>query len=474
MRVAATWGLITTLLASWPVVAQVHMGIERSEYQARRQAVMAAAPEGIVLLHSLSAPKNWSDPGFQQDANFYYLIGLENQHDAILALDGPSRQAWLFVMPPGAREQRLFSTLTGWDSAYLAPGSEAQLLLGVDHVVSWDGFADYIEARRKDDPRLTLYLDEGGQGKMVAAVSDPAGFWPVENPFLLWSAAIRAKWPELKIRDAGPILRPIRAVKSAAEVALLREAADYTDNAFRATMAAVAPGRTNRQVEGATIAAGMQAGADGVGMWPELKTGQVSGRTAFQKFYDYHLQNRTLGGGETILIDLGFNHELYKGDVGRTLPVSGRFTPDQREVIDFMDDAYHAGLAAMRDGVSADDVIQASMHYVDDHRSALRSRLAQRAADQLLRGPAVWIMYTHGIDMVEIYPVERLHTGYAVAYGPDFDVDGMGFYEEDVSLITQSGHELINPALPYKAAEIERAMVRAKRGQAVIQKDDRR
>lgn len=464
MRIAMLFlGLITTLLASWPAVAQVHMGVERTEYQARRQAVMAAAADGIVLLHSVSKPKDWSDPGFRQDSNFYYLTGLENQHDAILALDGPSGQAWLFVMPPRAQELRRFSNLTGWDSAYLAPGSQAEQLLGVDHVVSWDGFADYIDRRRKEDPRLALYLDEASQGKMVAEVSDPPGFAPVENPFLLWPAALRAKWPDIRIRDAGPVLLPIRSVKSTAEVALLRQAAAYTDTAFRAAMAAIVPGHTNRHVEGAAVAAAMQAGADGIGMWPELKSGPVSAASVYQKFYDYYLQNRTLRPGETVLIDLGFAHEFYKGDVGRTLPVSGRFTPEQREVIDFTDEAYHAGLAAMRDGVSADEVIQASMRYVNDHRSALRSPLAQRAADQLLRGPAVWIMYGHGIDMVEIYPVQRLHTGYAVAYGPDFDVDNMGFYEEDVSLITPAGHTLINPALPYKAAEIEHAMASAAR-----------
>jgi len=75
----------------------------------------------------------------------------------------------------------------------------------------------------------------------------------------------------------------------------------------------------------------------------------------------------------------------------------------------------------------------------------------------------VWLMYTHGLDMVEIFPLKELHTGYTVAFGPDFDVDGQGFYEEDVVLITANGHELINPALPYSAAEIEKMMARLKR-----------
>ena len=69
-------------------------------------------------------------------------------------------------------------------------------------------------------------------------------------------------------------------------------------------------------------------------------------------------------------------------------------------------------------------------------------------------------MYTHGLDMVEIFPVKELHSGNTVAFGPDFDVDGMGFYEEDVVLIKSDGYELINPPLPYSAVEIERMMAR--------------
>ena|SRR5438477_13013535 len=41
------------------------------------------------------------------------------------------------------------------------------------------------------------------------------------------------------------------------------------------------------------------------------------------------------------------------------------------------------------------------------------------------------------------YPPKELHIGNTVAFGPDFDVDGQGFYEEDVSLITADGYQLI-------------------------------
>src|SRR5438270_12899415 len=76
------------LLACSFGTALAHMEIETNKFQARRQSVMNAASDGIVLLHSFSGPKSWSESGFRQDSNFYYLTGLENLHDAILAVDG--------------------------------------------------------------------------------------------------------------------------------------------------------------------------------------------------------------------------------------------------------------------------------------------------------------------------------------------------------------------------------------------------
>ena len=454
--------LLFVLLACSFGRALAHMGIDTSEFQARRQSVMNAVSDGIVLLHSFSGPKSWSESGFRQDSNFYYLTGLENLHDAILAVDGTTKENWLFVMAPTERQQRRFAPLNGWDSAYLAPDHQIEQLLGIEHVVAWEGFSDFIETRRKANPKIQFYLDQSGEGKMVADVSDPPGLAPIENPYLLWAAAIKAKWPDAIIADATPMLEKIRAVKSPAEIALMKKAAACTDAGFRAAMAAIAPGRTNREIEGAAIEAALRAGADGVSMWPELKTGPVSSRTVFQKFYDYHLLNRTVQAGETVLMDLGFNYEFYKGDVGRTLPASGQFTPEQREVIDLMNGAYQSGLEAMHDGVSANNVIQTSIHFVENHKDGLHSDLAKRAALELLK-PGIWIMYTHGLDMVEIYPLKELHTGNTVAFGPDFDVDGQGFYEEDVALVTAQGHQLINPPLPCSAADIEKMIARLKR-----------
>jgi len=188
------------------------------------------------------------------------LTGLENLHAAILAVDGTTKESWLFMKAPTEKEQRRVagSVLNGWDSVFLTPDHQTEQLLGIDHIVLWDGFPDFIETRRKANPKVVLYLDHGGEGKTVADVSNPPGLGAVKNPYILWSTAIEAKWPDANVADATPILRKIRAVKSAAEIALMKKAAEFTDSRFRAALAAIAPGHTNRQIESAAIEAAVR------------------------------------------------------------------------------------------------------------------------------------------------------------------------------------------------------------------------
>jgi len=50
--------LLFVLLACSFGTALAHMGIDTSEFQARRQSVVNVASDGVALLHSFSGPKS--------------------------------------------------------------------------------------------------------------------------------------------------------------------------------------------------------------------------------------------------------------------------------------------------------------------------------------------------------------------------------------------------------------------------------
>jgi Xaa-Pro aminopeptidase len=436
-----------------------------AELTRRREAALTRFPDGIVLLHSGSGFRRWEDAGFRQDANFYYLSGMPNLHDAILALDGPRQESILFVrvLPPVpvlVERMRMFS---GLDSYALTASDSSAALTAITRVENWNGFVAWLDGRLKGTPDLPLYLDDGGQvGGFAGTVSNPAELPPIANAYVLWSRAVQAHWPAATVRPAHPGLDEVRAVKSDYEQMMLRRVAHMTRPGIDAAIRALRAGRTQRQGEGEVIAAMMDAGAEGPGFWPWVRSGSSAYLPGlFASFVAYHSLDHVMADGEVARVNLGAEYGMYKGDYGRTFPVASKFTAGQREVLGLLTRAYLAGLQAIRPGGIPADVVNASIHYVQDHRSGLRTDLGRAAADALV-APEPWSMYGHGIDMVEGVP-GTFTAGNVVCWAPEFSVGGQGFYVEDMVLVTATGHEILNPPLPYEPEALEALKARLNR-----------
>jgi Xaa-Pro aminopeptidase len=449
------WRLLIPLLLLSCASAQT--SIDPTEYQARRRAVMEKIPDGIIVLRAFSAMKHWDESGFHQDASFYYFTGLANLHGAILALDGTQKESWLFVSP---RLGSFGSDLHGFDSAFRDPGSQTEAELKIDHVVLWDQFAAFVESRHKSNSRLVLYADSDGQtGQMSGDPKIPPELGPMENPHLVWSNMLRQKWADIEVKDAFAILDEVRSLKSPAELARMRKAAAVTAEGFWAGAHAIAPGKTQRQVEGAVLDACLQAGSTGPSLWPWVRSGPYAlQNTLFEAFLDFDNLDRKLQAGEVVRLDLGCDFQMYKGDFGRTIPVSGHFDEAQRETMELLNGAYLAGVSKMRPGATPQDIYKATISYVDQHQTELKSATAKEAAANFLKQPNT-PLHGLGVDMAEGAP-KILQAGNVVCYEPLLTAGNQAFFVEDTFLIVPAGHEILNPALPYSAKDIEAAMAK--------------
>ncbi|MGH9334115.1 MAG: aminopeptidase P N-terminal domain-containing protein, partial [Vicinamibacteria bacterium] len=261
------------------------MQVPDSEYLARRERLLAALPDGIVLLHARSSPSSLGEHAFKQDPTFLYFSGLPNQPAAILALDGPRKETVLFV--PEAPS--LFGARV--DEVSLAPGSDTARKHGFSRVESWDAFLRYIK-KRIGEGVAKLYLDEARNPEFPGA---PDPMWPVAGEKLLWARSVEAAFPEIEIASAEPAIRAMRWVKSPAEVEILREVARTSAEALLAGMRAVEPGKTQRISEAAVVSGCIEAGAAGPSFWPWTMSGPNAHLGAVvRSFYDYDHLNRTM------------------------------------------------------------------------------------------------------------------------------------------------------------------------------------
>ena len=434
-------------LLNAPLSAQ---GIPDAEYQERRARLMGTISDGIVLLHARSGAKEEDQPTFRQDATFLYFTGLANHPNAVLALDGPRREAHLFVSPPpmsfGLPVQNLVLPAT----------AESAAKHGFTTVRSWDGLADYIRSRM-DEGVTTLYVDVS---RRPESTGNPPGFRPVAGSRTLWRTAVSEAFPSARIESARPVIRQMRWVKSDAEVAVLRRNARITAAALMAGMRTVRPGISQRESEAAVVNGCLAAGAEGPSFWPWTMSGP-NGHVGqlVRAFYDYEHLDRVMQSGELVRMDVGCADGHYGGDVGRTIPVSGFFEAGQREAWNLLIEGYKAGMSAMRAGVRATDVYAAAAARIEELAPGLQTPMG-REAGAFLRsesGRAIWSVHGVGVDSGEA-ALPTLEAGSVLAFEPMMAIGPDAFYLEDMILVTETGHEVLSTGLPYTAEEIERVM----------------
>jgi Xaa-Pro aminopeptidase len=421
-------------------------------FRARRDRVMQAAPDALVLVRSRSSIMSENEDGFRQYATFYYLTGLENAVQAVLVMDSRRHESWLFVPPPGKLPG--FGRFMHKPYAYVEPGKAAAERLGLDHLVIWDEFEPFVDRRLAEEPNLVI------RGTLFTArTNETPSVLSLQSERQLWESVLKTRWPKSQF---GPMPDPIalRAIKDADEVAALRRVAASSSAALRAGLTALRPGRRQRDAEVDVLAACVRAGADGISFWPWLMTGNNSDITvAFQSLADRSFLDRVMSAGEMARVDVGCAQDHYEGDVGRTAPVSGHFDEGQREAWDLFVSAYLVAMDAIKPGKTSDDVFAAWQHQFQQRRSELRTAFGKRTAEVALskEGRMFCVLHGVGLDSGEGV-IDKLSVGQVLAFEPILTVDGVGLYLEDMILVTPAGAEVLTKGLPYTSFEIEAAV----------------
>lgn len=188
----------------------------------------------------------------------------------------------------------------------------------------------------------------------------------------------------------------------------LRVAAEATAAAHLAGMAATRPGLREHAVLGA-----MEAEIRGRGM----TTAYSSIVTVHGEVLHNHAHHHELREGDLLLADVGAESpDGWAGDVTRTWPVSGRFSPTQRQLYDVV-------LRAQRDAIAA---VRPGARYRDVHLVACRSLtgglcdlgILRGDVDELVADGVHALLFPHGVGHLlglDVHDMEDLgdRAGYA-------------------------------------------------------------
>ena len=308
--------LLLAALALGPRPAQAQ--IASAEYAARRDSLAARIDSGVVVVFGGRTPVSDFGTFFQLPA-FHYLTGYDYADATLVMVVRSGRgQATLFVTRSAPRRSLYYGIEP--DSADIARGlglasrSSDELAPALDSLA---GTALPFYAQRDYEDEDFAALDSLTRGGRVMR-------------------ALAARHPGLVVIDAAPIVDRLRARKSPAEIALLRRAGEISDAGHLAAMHLIAPGLHEYDLQAAIEYGFRRAGSE------RPAYGSIVGAGAHGTQLHYMKDRGELVAGDLVVIDAGAEYEGYAGDETRTLPVSGRFTADQRAIYQIVLDSHAA------------------------------------------------------------------------------------------------------------------------------------
>ena len=443
---------------------------------ARRDALVRALPRTRIVLPAgvLKTRSNDTDYPFRPDTAFAYYggLGTDEEPDSVLVVEPDAED------PQQATATYFFKPRAGFDSTeFYADSTYGELWVGRRPTLAEVEARLGIACRHIDELRDALAKDVGAQLSLTvmpgvdpsteAMVSEireqnglPGGDDAVAEADRLAEAASEQ-----------------RLVKDEHEVAQMREAVAATIRGFedvvRRLPDAVAHPRGERVIEGAFNAVARAEG-NAVGYETIAASGAHAGTLHWIR------NDGPVREGDLVLVDAGVEVDsLYTADITRTLPVSGTFSPRQREVYEAVLEAADAAFAVARPGTRFRELHAAAMQVIARHLEqwGLLPGTAEESLAEAGQQHRRWMVHgtSHHLGMDvhdcakarrEMYLDAELVPGMVFTIEPGLyfqatdllipeDFRGIGVRIEDDVLVTESGVENLSAALPRTADEIE-------------------
>ena len=257
------------------------------------------------------------------------------------------------------------SPLANWYGCLILPREGEPIAQIIDLEVSnlmvhgWDNENIYVfDWRRQVDApgQLVDILKERGYGDKRLGLE-----FRLPGCSALMGHELRERLPQAKIIDASDLVYYLRAVKSPAEMAHVREAARLTDIGMEAGLAEVAPGKTDNDLLRAAYDAMIAAGSEYLSIQPLTYVGRWMSMTHVTA------KKRVMKVGETVGLELTGVYHRYGAPLFRSA-VIGEPSDLVKRLSDYCLTAHALVFENARPGRAASDVESAVTKALQDFK----------------------------------------------------------------------------------------------------------
>lgn len=416
-------------------------------YVDRRDKLAAQLPVGsLVIVHANDVYPTNADGtlAHHQNANLFYLTGVDQEETVLL----------MRVQEDGRHEDTLLLRETNehiviWEGARLTKEAATELC-GIEDVrwtseynallAQWVPAAKQVWLEVDNHPRRNTY---------------------VQTRNARMQAALQAAYPDVVVKSLYEILADMRLVKTEAELVQLREACRITGEGFVEVLRNIKPGMGEWEMEGMLSSAYIRRRARKFSFLPIIASG------ADTCVLHYISNHKRCEDGDLILFDIGAEYGGYAGDMTRTVPANGKYTPRQKAVYEACLAVHRYACSIMRPGLKKSEYERLVRVFMAAQLVKL-GLLTQEEVDAAPENPlCVRKYFMHGtshplgIDVHDVGPADPVFAPgqvWTVEPGIYIPAEKIGIRIETDVLIHADYTEDLIPNAPLDVADIEKLM----------------
>ncbi|HYV99342.1 MAG TPA: aminopeptidase P N-terminal domain-containing protein [Gemmatimonadaceae bacterium] len=296
------------------MAAQTPLQIPAAEYAARRDSLAAHIDSGVVV--AFGGRTLVADFGtFFQLPAFHYLTGFD-EPDAgfVMVVRGKKAASTLYLSPINARTAFYYGMRVDSASSLKRtgiPGRPFSSMVGAVDSLARMGLPFYT-------------LDDFEDADFARSDTLTRG--------QMFMRTVAAKHPGLVVRNAHPIVNQLRARKTDVELALIRKAAEISAEGHKAAMLTANP-QHEYELKASLEYTFTRLGAE------RPAYGSIVGAGINGTQLHYMKDTDPAKPGDIVVMDAAAEFHGYAADITRSIPVSGTFTAEQKQIYQLVRDA---------------------------------------------------------------------------------------------------------------------------------------
>lgn len=492
--------------------------LSKEFHRSRREAARALMPDHSVMVVFAAPTRTFSNDinyFYHQNPDLYYFTGYKEPNSVLLIFkeeqesdDGTHFNELFFVQKRNALAEQWTGRRLGVEGV--------KDKLGFSHVYNNDAFKDFpldfskyktvifgslpegvtdetndkadlydlvAQFRQKiqlpDNYSNALYRDLGifyGRASMsnidrtINAFKDKMASTPVYGQHALVNAIVNIKEEkdldqvkqqiaESKINTFlfDQVTGALREIKTPEELTLIRKAVEISCLGQNEVMKTVRPDMSELEIQGLHEYIHKRYGAEGIGY------GSIIGAGENGCILHYMENTKTRVGNDLLLMDVGAEYHGYSADVTRTIPVDGKFSPEERAIYSLVYDAQEAAFKLLKDGAKWSDASVAAKEVI---ANGLVKLGITRNKDEVSKYYPHGLSHHIGLDVHDKGISQTLKKGMVITIEPGIYIPsespcdkkwwGISVRIEDDALIKENGYELLSSFAPRSIEGIEK------------------